>query len=278
MGWLSRLRDERGQRRMAELRQFALRTAAAQQAREQQRQRAQEEERRALCAAITDEVDRRQAAGQLSPLRAAKVLREALVSATRGPDRLDYRYAEVMPAAVRQLVTDVISGSRGTDRIDVSEAPIDPELLPVRTYADEAHRRKALGLARAREKAWAKDHKQREQERARKRESTKQESTKQESTKQNQLRSFDEKARPRRRAEAEEAAPGLLARAGLPPGKNELEIATRLLMRHEEVTPEKVQQAIAGFEAIHEAHVRSFRETGGQTSWPSATSLIEKLF
>ncbi|MEU6179339.1 hypothetical protein [Streptomyces coeruleorubidus] len=180
-----------------------------------------------------------------SPLRAAKVLREALVRATRGPDRLDYCYAEVMPAAVRQLVTDVISGSRGTDRIDGSEAPIDPALLPVRTYSDEAHRRKALALARARDKALAKDRKQREQERARK----------QESTKQNQLRSFDEKARPRRLAEAEEAAPGLLARAGLSPGKNELGIATRLLMRHEEVTPEQMQQAIEAFEAIHEAHV-----------------------
>nr|WP_143657562.1 hypothetical protein [Streptomyces sp. alain-838] len=225
-----------------------------------------------------DEVDRRQAAGHLPPLKAAIVLHETLSRATKGPRRLDSRYSEVLPAAVREIATGVISELRY--RTDLPEQLVDPTRLPSREYADQSERRKALALARARDRALAKDRERKavqeraekaERERARKAEREREEA-------ESRLRTQGQAVVSRTRAEAEEAAPGLLARAGLPYGKNELEIATLLLLREEEVTPERIRHGVTMFEQIYEAHVRSFKATGGQTSWPSAGVLIRKLF
>ncbi len=241
----------------------------------------------ALYAAIVDEVDRRQAAGHLPPLKAAIVLHETLSRATKGPRRLDSRYSEVLPAAVREIVTGVISELRY--RTDLPQQLIDPTRLPSREYADQSERRKALTLARARDRALAKDRerkavqeraKKAEREGARKAEARAREAEQEREREEveSRLRTEERRAVSRSQAEAEEAAPGLLARAGLPSGKNELAIATLLLLREEEVTPERIRHGVTMFENIYEAHVRSFKATGGQTSWPSAGALIRKLF
>lgn len=290
MGWLSGRREERERRERAQL----ARIVAAQQRADQL---AHERLLREvwgevwvwppLYAAIVDEVDRRQAAGHLPPLKAAIVLHETLSRATKGSRRLDDSYSEVLPAAVREIVTGVISELRY--RTDLPQELIDPTRLPSREYADQSERRKALALARARDRALAKDRerkavqeraKKAERERARKAEerARKAEQEREREEAESGLRPQERTTVSRSRAEAEKAAPGLLARAGLPSGKNELEIATLLLLREEEVTPERIRHGVTMFEEIYEAHVRSFKATGGQTSWPSAGALIRKLF
>lgn len=81
-----------------------------------------------------------------------------------------------------------------------------------------------------------------------------------------------------RRQVAEQETPGLLAGAGLAADKNTLEIATLLLMRHAEVTPERLRRAVRAFQETYEARVRSFRESGGLMPWPRAETLIPVLF
>ncbi|MFE0726457.1 hypothetical protein ACFW23_36660 [Streptomyces rochei] len=290
MGWLSGRREERERRERAQLARIV---AAQQRADQLAHERLLREVRGevwvwpALYAAIVDEVDRRQAAGHLPPLKAAIVLHETLSRATKGSRRLDDSYSEVLPAAVREIVTGVISELRY--RTDLPQELIDPTRLPSREYADQSERRKALALARARDRALAKDRerkavqeraKKAERERARKAEerARKAEQEREREEAESGLRPQERTTVSRSRAEAEKAAPGLLARAGLPSGKNELEIATLLLLREEEVTPERIRHGVTMFEEIYEAHVRSFKATGGQTSWPSAGALIRKLF
>lgn len=290
MGWLSGRREERERRERAQLARIV---AAQQRADQLAHERLLREVRGEvwvwppLYAAIVDEVDRRQAAGHLPPLKAAIVLHETLSRATKGSRRLDDSYSEVLPAAVREIVTGVISELRY--RTDLPQELIDPTRLPSREYADQSERRKALALARARDRALAKDRerkavqeraKKAKRERARKAEerARKAEQEREREEAESGLRPQERTTVSRSRAEAEKAAPGLLARAGLPSGKNELEIATLLLLREEEVTPERIRHGVTMFEEIYEAHVRSFKATGGQTSWPSAGALIRKLF
>ncbi|MFE0893478.1 hypothetical protein ACFW4Q_31090 [Streptomyces rochei] len=290
MGWLSGRREERERRERAQLARIV---AAQQRADQLAHERLLREVRGEvwvwppLYAAIVDEVDRRQAAGHLPPLKAAIVLHETLSRATKGSRRLDDSYSEVLPAAVREIVTGVISELRY--RTDLPQELIDPTRLPSREYADQSERRKALALARARDRALAKDRerkavqeraKKAERERARKAEerARKAEQEREREEAESGLRPQERTTVSRSRAEAEKAAPGLLARAGLPSGKNELEIATLLLLREEEVTPERIRHGVTMFEEIYEAHVRSFKATGGQTSWPNAGALIRKLF
>ncbi|MFE0794840.1 hypothetical protein [Streptomyces mutabilis] len=290
MGWLSGRREERERRERAQLARIV---AAQQRADQLAHERLLREVRGEvwvwppLYAAIVDEVDRRQAAGHLPPLKAAIVLHETLSRATKGSRRLDDSYSEVLPAAVREIVTGVISELRY--RTDLPQELIDPTRLPSREYADQSERRKAVALARARDRALAKDRerkavqeraKKAKRERARKAEerARKAEQEREREEAESGLRPQERTTVSRSRAEAEKAAPGLLARAGLPSGKNELEIATLLLLREEEVTPERIRHGVTMFEEIYEAHVRSFKATGGQTSWPSAGALIRKLF
>ncbi|MFD7296483.1 hypothetical protein ACFV9W_24615 [Streptomyces sp. NPDC059897] len=282
MGWLSRWRDEREQRQLAQAREVADQRAA-QLAGQRQRQQdqlaagvaARERKRRAKCEGITEEVDRRQAGGQLSPLQAAKVLREAIARADKDPGPLDYRHSAVMPAAIRQLVTDVISSIGGIARVDAPAAPSDRVISPAGRRAEQ---RKARVRAQARDKAWKKEEARKaEQERAREEESERAFQEWREGMK-DRLQNPAKSPRPRGREEAEEEAPELLARAGLPPGRNELRIAVRLLMRNEEVAPEKMRRVFDSFEGMYENQVRRFKESGGQTPWPSAESLIDKLF
>lgn len=290
MGWLSGRREERERRERAQLARIV---AAQQRADQLAHERLLREVRGEvwvwppLYAAIVDEVDRRQAAGHLPPLKAAIVLHETLSRATKGSRRLDDSYSEVLPAAVREIVTGVISELRY--RTDLPQELIDPTRLPSREYADQSERRKALALARARDRALAKDRerkavqeraKKAKRERARKAEerARKAEQEREREEAESGLRPQERTTVSRSRAEAEKAAPGLLARAGLPSGKNELEIATLLLLREEEMTPERIRHGVTMFEEIYEAHVRSFKATGGQTSWPSAGALIRKLF
>ncbi|MFE0908168.1 hypothetical protein ACFW3Y_33685 [Streptomyces rochei] len=290
MGWLRGRREERERRERAQLARIV---AAQQRADQLAHERLLREVRGEvwvwppLYAAIVDEVDRRQAAGHLPPLKAAIVLHETLSRATKGSRRLDDSYSEVLPTAVREIVTGVISELRY--RTDLPQELIDPTRLPSREYADQSERRKALTLARARDRALAKDRerkavqeraKKAERERARKAEerARKAEQEREREEAESGLRPQERTTVSRSRAEAEKAAPGLLARAGLPSGKNELEIATLLLLREEEVTPERIRHGVTMFEEIYEAHVRSFKATGGQTSWPSAGALIRKLF
>jgi hypothetical protein len=212
MGWLDRWLDKREQQRQAELEQLALQIAA-QSKRERQRN---EEALRELSRAISDEVDRRQAAGELTPLMATEVRLEALkvARAPLGLHSRDTLSPLLTPASVRQLVTDVI-------------------------------------LASAQERAGA-------QEQAL------------------WLREFKNDAA--RRERADEGAPGLLARAGIPAGPNELKIATLLLMRDERVTTKQMQQAVKAFEDAYERRVQRYKDTGGQTAWPAAEPLIHLLF
>lgn len=290
MGWLSGRREERERRERAQLARIV---AAQQRADQLAHERLLREVRGEvwvwppLYAAIVDEVDRRQAAGHLPPLKAAIVLHETLSRATKGSRRLDDSYSEVLPAAVREIVTGVISELRY--RTDLPQELIDPTRLPSREYADQSERRKAVALARARDRALAKDRerkavqeraKKAKRERARKAEerARKAEQEREREEAESGLRPQERTTVSRSRAEAEKAAPGLLARAGLPSGKNELEIATLLLLREEEMTPERIRHGVTMFEEIYEAHVRSFKATGGQTSWPSAGALIRKLF
>ncbi|MFB6555907.1 hypothetical protein [Streptomyces sp. NPDC056405] len=224
-------------------------------------------------------MDRRQAAGQLSPLQAAKVLRESIARSDKDPGPLDYRFTAVMPAAVRQLVTDVISCVGGSTGVGVPRMPSD---RVVSAASQRAEQRKARARARARDQAWAKEEAWKsEHERVREQESERRHQEWIQEWRrelEDRLQNPDRYPRRRDQAEAEQAAPGLLAGAGLSPGRNELRIAARLLMRNEEVTPEQMQRAFTSFEGLYEAQVRRFKESGGKTAWPSAASLIEKIF
>ncbi|MFH8533936.1 hypothetical protein ACH4GE_36665 [Streptomyces tendae] len=283
MGRLGRWWHEREQRRLAKAQQVADRWAAELTRRRQRNQdqleagaAARERKRRARCDAITEEVDRRQAAGQLTPLQAAKVLRAAIARSDEHPGPLDYRHAEVMPAAIRQLVTDVMADVAGSTRVGPPRTPSTGEV--VSPAGQRAEQRKARARARARDQAWAKEEARKaEQERALERESERRlQEWRQEV--EDRLRNPDMYPRRRGQAEAEQEAPDLLASAGLPAGRNELRIAVRLLMRHEEVTPEQMRRAFEYFDRLYEDQVRRFKESGGKAAWPSAASLIEKLF
>lgn len=227
--------------------------------------RGSQEVGRALYAALTDEVDRRQATGQLSPLRAAQVLHAALAEASGGRRRLDARPS----VPVHVFVAELISGSGRPHPVDATLPPLDPALPEPRRGPEKVQRRKAAQRTRAREKAWAKDQErvaQRERER------------RQEQDKDFQRWRAEAAQEAGRRQRAEQEAPGLLAGAGLAEDKNTLEIATLLLMRHGEVTPEHLRQAVRAFEETYEARVRSFRESGGLMPWPRAETLIPVLF
>lgn len=218
---------------------------------------------RTLYAALVDEVDRRQATGQLSPLRAAQVLHAAIAAASGGRGRPDARPS----VPVHVFVAELISGSARPHPVDATLPPLDPALPEPRRGPEK--RRKAAKRARAREEAWAKEQKQAAQrERERRQE--------QEAEFQRWRAETAHQAAQRQRAEQE--APGLLAGAGVAADKNTLEIATLLLIRHEEVTPERLRRAVRAFEETYEARVRSFRESGGLMPWPRAETLIPVLF
>lgn len=227
--------------------------------------RGPEEVRRALHAALTDEVDRRQATGQLSPLRAAQVLHAALAEASGGRRRRDARPS----VPVHVFIAELISGSESPHPVDALLPPLDPALPEPRRGPEKVQRRKAAQRARAREGAWAK-----EQERVARRERERS----QEWEKDFQRGRAEAEQRAERRRRAEQEAPGLLAGAGLAADKNTLEIATLLLMRHGEVTPEHMRRAVRVFEETYEARIRKFRESGGLMPWPRAETLIPVLF
>ncbi|MDQ0935222.1 hypothetical protein ABTZ93_39410 [Streptomyces sp. NPDC097941] len=81
-----------------------------------------------------------------------------------------------------------------------------------------------------------------------------------------------------RRERAAEAAPDLLARAGISAGRDELKIATLLLTRREDATTEQMQQAVKAFKDAYERRVQRYKDTGGQTAWPTADGVILLLF
>ncbi|MDX3500934.1 hypothetical protein PV689_03285 [Streptomyces sp. ATCC51928] len=278
MGWLRRRRDEYEQRQLAQARQAAAQVAARvarQRQLDQLVAEGAERARRAKYDAITEEVDRRQAAGQLSPLQAAKVIRGAVARAGEDPGLLDHRHSQVMPAAVRQLVTNVISGIGGIARVDMPRTPPDRVVSPEGRRAEQ---RKARERARARDKAWAKEEARRADEEREREEEDERRHQEWHQELVDRLQNPEKYPRRRSRTEADEEAPGLLASAGLPAGRNELRIAARLLMRHEQVTPEQMRRAFAAFEEIYEDQVRRYKESGGRAAWPSAASLIERLF
>lgn len=220
---------------------------------------------RALLAALTDEVDRRQAAGQLSPLRAAQLLHTAVAEVSRQRSRPDGRPS----VPVHVFIGELLSGTARPHPVNPSLPPLDPALPEPRRGPDKVRRRKAAERARAREKARAKEQeraalRQRERERARE---------------ESYQRLLDRAAEQRRRRErAERRAPELVAGAGLDPEANTLEIARQLLTREPEVTPEQLRRAVRVFEETYEARVRAFRDSGGLMPWPNARTLIPVLF
>ncbi|GAA1414617.1 hypothetical protein GCM10009601_02740 [Streptomyces thermospinosisporus] len=228
---------------------------------------------RALLAALTDEVDRRQAAGRLSPLRAAQLspLRAAQLphTAVAETSRQRSRPHGRPSVPVHVFIAELLSGTARPHPVNPSLPPLDPALPEPRRGPEKVRRRKAAERARAREKAWAKEQERaalREREQARARE---------ESYQRLPARAAEDG---RRRERAGQRAPELVARAGLDPEANTVEIGRRVLMREREVTPEQLRRAVRVFEETYEARVRAFSDSGGLMPWPNPRTLIPVLF
>jgi hypothetical protein len=211
MGRWGRWLDKRERRRKGKQQRIALQKLGPQA----------EEAWDKLYRAISDEIDRRLAMGELTALMWADVFAETATKLRRSqmnpysPDQLD---PALIPAAIRGLVTDAIGARhKQTERVQARKQKLE---LSLREAKDDAVRRKPAAAA----------------------------------------------------------APDLLARAGVSAGPNELKIATLLLMRHEQVTTEQMQQSVKAFKDAHERRVQRYRDTGGKTEWPTADLLIQLLF
>jgi hypothetical protein len=174
-----------------------------------------------LYRALSDEIDRRLAVGELTSLMWADVFAEATTKLRRSrlnPYKTDQLDPVLLPAAIRELVTDAIDAChKHAERVRTRKHKVE---LSLREANDDAARRKPAAAA----------------------------------------------------------APDLLARAGVSVGRNELKIATLLLMRHEHVTTEQMQQSVRAFKDAYERRVQRYKDTGGKTEWPTADLVIQLLF
>jgi hypothetical protein len=82
----------------------------------------------------------------------------------------------------------------------------------------------------------------------------------------------------RRRRKADEALHEFLTQAGLVHGQTESRIARLLMTRYRHPTADQLRSAVQAYENAYEARIHRYRETGGQTPWPTPDAIIDSLF